>query len=150
MRLRFRTLHISRWTAVAVGLLAITTAAHPQSSPSPDTSMKRAAPGATLGVTVPMISSTQSNTFAPVHRSPSGAACLRVAGQALPFANNNSLFNHWIYVENTCSDRIRLKVCYYSTTNCIDMDVPGRDRKQAILGTLPSVKDFRYDYRERF
>jgi hypothetical protein len=30
------------------------------------------------------------------------------------------------------------------------MDVPGHDKKEAILGTLPSVKDFKYEYTERF
>jgi hypothetical protein len=43
-----------------------------------------------------------------------------------------------------------VQVCYYSTRKCIDMDVGGHDKKEVILGTLPSIKDFKYEYRERF
>ncbi len=75
---------------------------------------------------------------------------MRIAGVARPFSTNKNLFNHWIYAENICNKRIKLKVCYYSTSHCINMDVAGGQKKEAILGTLPSVKDFRYEYRERF
>jgi hypothetical protein len=30
------------------------------------------------------------------------------------------------------------------------MEVPGDERKEAILGTLPAMKDFRFEFRERF
>lgn len=75
---------------------------------------------------------------------------MRVVGMARATSSTSNLFNHWIYAENICNERIRMQVCYFSTSSCINMDVAGRERKEAILGTLPSVKDFRYEYRERF
>lgn len=30
------------------------------------------------------------------------------------------------------------------------MEVPGSGRKEAILGTLPAAKDFRFEFREKF
>jgi hypothetical protein len=30
------------------------------------------------------------------------------------------------------------------------MEVPGNERKEAVLGTLPSMKDFRFEFREKF
>lgn len=150
MKLRFRTLRLGS-TVVCAALLLITTGARSQTSRSPDTSNQRPALGASPGVAIPPTSSAEaSGALTPRHRSPTGAVCMRVVGMARPFSNNSNLFNHWIYAENICSDRIRLRVCYFSTTSCITMDVAGRERKEAILGTLPSVKDFRYEYRERF
>jgi hypothetical protein len=30
------------------------------------------------------------------------------------------------------------------------VDVPGREHKEALLGTLPSIRDFRYEFHEQF
>lgn len=30
------------------------------------------------------------------------------------------------------------------------MEVPGDEHKEAILGTMPSTKDFRFEFREKF
>jgi len=30
------------------------------------------------------------------------------------------------------------------------MEVPSRGRKEVVLGTLPAMKDFRYEFREGF
>jgi len=144
---------ISRtWKHTAFGaatqLVAIA-AAQAQAVPPPTFLNQRTGVGATFGVTVPSSPSGMSSGYSRFHRSPSGAVCLRLTAISRPLSNNR-LFNHWIYAENTCSERIRVQVCYYGTRNCIDMDVGGRDRKEAILGTLPSIKDFRYEYSERF
>lgn len=106
--------------------------------------------GGSLGVTAKPHTDPSSGTYTRHHRSATGAACLTLWGGAKPFTNNANLFNHWVYAKNQCSERIRIKVCYYSSRNCIDMDVPGHEKKEAILGTLPSVKDFKYEYTERF
>ena len=34
--------------------------------------------------------------------------------------------------------------------DCIPMEISGEERKEAILGTLPSTKDFRFEFREKF
>jgi hypothetical protein len=30
------------------------------------------------------------------------------------------------------------------------MEIPGRERKEAVLGTLPRVRDFGFEFRETF
>ncbi|MHC2467859.1 hypothetical protein ACVIHD_006871 [Bradyrhizobium embrapense] len=109
--------------------------------------MQRSGVGATLGVTPPPPVDDISSRR---HRSPTGAVCLRLTAVSRSFPNNDRLFNHWIYAENVCGERVRMQVCYYGTRSCIDMDVGGHERKEAILGTLPATKDFRYEYSERF
>ena len=133
---------------VALGLaLATTWSDWSQAQTIGDKSNQRPTIGGTFGVAIPP---NPPGTFAQRHRSPSGSLCLQVTGMARPLGANDKLFNHWIYVKNECSVGIKLQVCYYSTTSCMDMSVPGRGTKEAILGTLPSIKDFRYEYRERF
>jgi len=84
------------------------------------------------------------------HRGPTGNACLAVAGQARPHTINPKLYDHVIKVTNSCAQRIALQICYYRSQECISMEIPGGERKEAILGTLPSVKDFRFEFREKF
>lgn len=133
---------------IATGLfLMMTTSAWSQYAVIPDRSTQRPTLGATAGVTIPP---SPAGSLTPRHRGPDGSICLQVGGMARPLGANDKLFDHWIYVKNECSVGIRLRVCYYATTSCIDINVPGRDRKEAILGTLPSIKDFRYEYREKF
>ncbi|WP_155253326.1 hypothetical protein [Bradyrhizobium japonicum] len=114
--------------------------------PNAQAQMQRSGVGATFGVARPPSDDLSSRQ----HRGPTGAICLRLSAASRALPNNDRLFNHWIYAENTCSDRIRVQVCYYGTRSCIEMDLGGRERKEAILGTLPSTKDFRYEYSERF
>ena len=84
------------------------------------------------------------------HRGPTGNTCLMVAGHARPHTINPKLYDHVIDVTNTCAQRIAIQVCYYRSQECISMEIPGGGRKEAILGTLPSVTDFRFDFREKF
>lgn len=151
MKLRFRASHTAGFIVLCATLLLSANSVRSQTPRTPDTSYQRPALGASPGVAIPPTSAAEARgTFTPRHRSPSGTLCMRVAGMARPFSTNSNLFNHWIYAENVCSDRIRLQICYFSTNSCINMDVAGRERKEAILGTLPSVRDFRYEYREKF
>lgn len=140
---------------VFAGLLTMTgegwSQSYSQANRLPDMPSQQPGLGASPGVAIPPTSSAQERgLLTPRHRNEGGAVCIRIAGAARAFTTNPNLFNHWIYAENTCNKRIRLRVCYFSTNNCIEMDVGGRERKEAILGTLPSIKDFRFEYRERF
>jgi hypothetical protein len=130
-----------------VSLLLMTTSAWSQSPTSYDRAMQRPTVGGTAGVTIP---ASPAGSLIQRHKNPDGSLCLQVSGVARPLGASDKLFNHWVYVKNQCSLGIRLQICYYATTSCIDVAVPGRDRKEAILGTLPSIKDFRYEYREKF
>jgi hypothetical protein len=135
---------------LAIGTVLLPTTGSAWMRVSQDTPSQRPGVGATQGVTVTPYSSPSSGTYTRRHVSPNGTVCVYLGGVARPFTTNDKLFNHWISAENRCSDRIRIKVCYYATTNCIDMNLAGHEQKEAILGTLPAVKDFRYEYQEQF
>ena len=135
---------------IAIGTILLPAAGSAWTRVSQDLPDQRPAVGATQGVTVTPYSSPSSGTYTRRHLSPNGTVCIYLGGVARPFTNNDKLFNHWISAENRCSDRIRIKVCYYATTSCIDMNLAGHEQKEAILGTLPAVKDFRYEYQEQF
>ena len=93
---------------------------------------------------------SSGNTEIMRHRDFAGKPCLSVGGFARSFATNANLFDHVISVENSCPKAIRLQVCYFKSTNCLSVEVPGYGKKEVILGTMPSLKDFRYEFREKF
>lgn len=84
------------------------------------------------------------------HRGPTGSPCLTVGGFARPHLVNPHLYDHVIAAANKCPQRITVQVCYYNSQDCISMEVPGNERKEAVLGAMPSVKDFRFEFREKF
>lgn len=84
------------------------------------------------------------------HRDFAGKPCLTLSGTARPHLIDRKLFDHVIIASNACPQRIVIRVCYYRTDNCIPMEVPGRERKEAILGTLPSTQQFGFEFREKF
>jgi hypothetical protein len=84
------------------------------------------------------------------HRGPTGSPCLAVSGYARPHAANPNVYDHVIAAKNSCAQRITMQVCYYKSQDCQPMEIPGGERKEAILGTLPSVKVFRFEFREKF
>ena len=84
------------------------------------------------------------------HRDFTGKPCLSVGGLARPHTVNPNLYDHVINVRNSCPQRIAITVCYFQSQDCIRMEIPGGESKEAILGTLPSIRDFRFDFREKF
>lgn len=84
------------------------------------------------------------------HRDFTGKPCLSVSGSGRPHTINPELYDHVVTVSNACPLRIALQICYYRAQDCIAMEVPGGERKEAILGSLPSMKDFRFEFREKF
>jgi hypothetical protein len=101
----------------------------------------RQGPSATIG----------EQTLSPkVHLGPTGKPCLGVSGSARPQSINRSIFYHLIFITNACSQPIKFQVCYFGTTNCKSMDVAGYGRQETLLGIMPAMRDFRYQYREQF
>jgi hypothetical protein len=84
------------------------------------------------------------------HRAPTGVPCLTVGGLARPHIVNPNVYDHVITVKNSCPQRITMQVCYYKSQDCVPMEIPGGERKEAVLGSLPSVRDFRFEFREKF
>lgn len=84
------------------------------------------------------------------HRGPTGSPCLDVGGFARRHTSNSNLYDHVVAVKNSCAQSLTMQVCYYNTQDCLPMEIPGGERKEAILGTMPSTKEFRYEFREKF
>jgi hypothetical protein len=84
------------------------------------------------------------------HRDFTGKPCVTIGAFARPHRINPQLYDHVITAINGCPQRIIMRVCYYQSQDCIQMEVPGSQRKEAILGTLPAAKDFRYEFQEKF
>jgi hypothetical protein len=84
------------------------------------------------------------------HRSPMGPPCLTVTGFPRSHVVNPNVYDHVIAAKNSCAQRITIRVCYYKSLDCIPLEVPGGERKEAVLGTLPGAKEFRFEFREKF
>jgi len=84
------------------------------------------------------------------HRDPTGRPCLTVAGFPRRHSINKDFNEHVISASNGCGTPIKIRVCYYKSVDCILMYVPGRGRKEAILGTPSSTYQFQYEFREIF
>ena len=134
-----------RTSLAVIWLLAIPTYAWAQSKSAPSYG--------SVGVPAPASPATfgaSTGTETLRHRGPTGDPCLEVGGFTRPHTTVPNLYDHVIAVKNNCAQRISIQVCYYNTDNCLPVEIPGGERKEAILGTMPSTKDFRFEFRERF
>jgi hypothetical protein len=98
---------------------------------------------------LPLLSGTQS-AGAKVHLGPTGKPCLTVFGSAKSQVINPNIFEHIIMASNNCSQSIKMKVCYYQSAQCIPLEVPAYGRKEVVLGIMPAMNQFRFEYREQF
>jgi hypothetical protein len=105
--------------------------------------------GLRLPSQLPLISGSR-DAAAQIHRNAIGRPCLTVYGRAKPQATNKTIYDHSISVSNTCVQPIKLKVCYYHSEDCVKIVVPGFGRKEAVLGIMPQMKEFRFEYWEQF
>jgi hypothetical protein len=113
----------------------------------------RPALGATGGARppaqLPLLGGTQT-LGVKVHLGPTGKPCLKVQGYVKAQTINPNIFNHLILVSNDCSQPIKMQVCYYQSQHCAPVEVPGYGRREATLGIMPAMKEFRFEYREQF
>ena len=134
-------------------MLATVDDAGAQSSVTPMGASPRPVVGGTSGVSRPVspprISGSEHLEIMR-HRDPSGKPCLAVYGFARTHSVNPSLYDHVVAANNRCTKLIKVKVCYYRSQQCIWLDVPSRGRKETVLGLMPSLSDFRFEFREMF
>jgi hypothetical protein len=90
------------------------------------------------------------STIAQIHTGPTGKACITIAGYAQQQLINKNIFDHMITASNDCSQPIKIQVCYYQSHNCTSINVPGYGRKEALLGIMPAMSGFRFEYKEQF
>lgn len=103
--------------------------------------------GGTTPVVPERFRSAALGLTAPLNVGPTGKTCLTVRPHAKSQAINPAVYDHILALDNTCAKTIRIRACYYKTTNCTIMSVAGYRREQHNLGIFPS-RDFRYSYRE--
>ncbi len=82
-------------------------------------------------------------------RDLAGKPCVSVKGFARVYTVNRNLYDHVITSENSCAKPVKMQVCYYKTTRCVSVETPGRGRKETVLGTIPSMNTFQFEFRER-
>lgn len=98
---------------------------------------------------VPILNGTQ-NARVKLHLGPTGKPCLTVQGYAKPQIVNPNIFTHMIIASNDCSQSIKMKVCYYQSQQCIPLTVPEYGRNEVVLGIMPAMTQFRFEYQEQF
>jgi hypothetical protein len=112
----------------------------------------------TLGVNEQAFLSSDQSANGPIarqsdlrerHYSPLGKPCVGVTRSSETEKANPGIIEHWVSVSNACGQRIKVRICYYHTQHCVDVDAPPWGREQAILGIFPALFDFRCDFTER-
>jgi len=98
---------------------------------------------------LPILNGTQ-NVKAKMHLGPTGKQCLTVLGYAKQQIINPNIFSHMIMASNDCSQLIKAQVCYYQSKQCVPLDVPAYGRKEVLLGIMPAMTQFQFEYREQF
>ena len=95
--------------------------------------------------------------FAPVqndltkrHWGPTGSPCLAIQGFSKAEAVNKDINQHWIKVTNSCGQAIKVRICYYKTDHCINMDVLAWEKKESMLGIFPALNRFQFEAKEQF
>jgi hypothetical protein len=141
-------MHHRTYLAIAV-LLALSGPVRAQGLPTPPSG---GVVGGAGGLTSPTITPLLSgeNAGASRHMGPTGKPCLTVNGEAQREIINPNLFEHMIIAQNDCSQRIKMQVCYYQSQRCVAMNVPPYGRQDLVLGIMPGMSGFRFEFRELF
>ena len=90
------------------------------------------------------------STGAKQHLRPGGKPCVTVTGEAKPQTINPHIFTHTVMAVNECGFPIKLTACYFQTEECSPLTVPPYGRNQAVLGIMPAMDRFRFEFREKF
>jgi hypothetical protein len=98
----------------------------------------------------PRIITGSQNTEILRHRDFAGKPCLAIGGFARSHTSNSNLFDHVIEIKNGCAQPIKIQICYRDTQQCINLEVAGHATREGVLGMMPSLKDFQFEFREKF
>jgi hypothetical protein len=86
----------------------------------------------------------------PVHRDVFGKPCVTYEAISRAHVTNPDIFDHIVSANNHCLLVIKLHLCYLKSQHCIDLQIPGNQRKEVVLGIYPMIKTFRYKAKEIF
>jgi hypothetical protein len=84
------------------------------------------------------------------HRDALGKPCLDFEAASKRHVINPDVYDHVVSIQNRCSKLIKLKLCYFKSDQCLDVEVPAQQRKDTVLGIYPRMQNFRYSYQEKF
>lgn len=90
------------------------------------------------------------NSALTVHRDPLGKPCLDFEAASRAHVINPDVYDNIVSIQNRCSKPIKLRLCYYKSENCIDVEILAQQRKDTVLGVYPHMQYFRYSYQEKF
>ena len=90
------------------------------------------------------------NAALTVHRNPLGKPCLNIESASRAHVINPDVYDNVVSILNQCAKRINVRICYYGSESCVDVEVPGQQRKDTVLGVRPHMQYFRYSYKEKF
>lgn len=85
-----------------------------------------------------------------VHRSSLGKPCLNIEAASRAHVINPDVYDNIVSFQNQCNILIKVRVCYYGSESCVDVEVPAQKRTDAVLGIRPHSQYFRYSYKEKF
>jgi hypothetical protein len=91
----------------------------------------------------------ENSSLTVVHRDPLGKPCLTYAGSSRSHLINPNVYDNIVTIHNQCSKTVKLQLCYYGSQNCVEVELLGGQRKDAILGVYPNSQVFRFSYKEK-
>ena len=80
----------------------------------------------------------------PIIRDALNRPCLDVEAAARVQVVNPDMVDHVVSVKNNCPRLIKVKVCYFNSERCNQVDVPGYQRVDVTLGSMRGNNYFRY------
>lgn len=90
------------------------------------------------------------NAALTVHRNSLGKPCLNIEAASRAHVINPQVYDNIVSFQNQCNVLIEVRVCYFGSESCVDVEIPARQRKDAILGIRPNSQYFRYSFKEKF
>lgn len=85
----------------------------------------------------------------PLPRDALNRPCVQADAIARPHTINPNMIDHVVSVKNICNRPLKLKVCYFGSGNCRDLNISGYGREDVIIGTMSNIRYFRYSITPR-
>lgn len=154
---RSHAARVVQFNMTTIVIIACAGAAHAQSLTSTPMRQATQRPVPAGSLSIPVYGATGRLGLPPssliptapdIHRDYTGKACIQATGFARPLGTNPNMYDQVVQLTNNCSVRIKVKLCYYKDTTCLPVDVDPSSSKQSVLGTIPRIPEFQYEYRE--
>lgn len=117
------------YSAVIIALLGVIPAARGQStSGAPRLTMQGPAEQSKTGVI----------------RDAFGRPCLDIEAAARREVVNPDMLDHIVSIKNNCPKTIKVKVCYFNSDQCTDVELRPYKRADTTLGAMRGINYFRY------